>query len=277
MRPTATARRAARFAYGCYAWTALLLITLPLAALLAVTPGLERRRRAARRGARLFLGAIGSPLRVGGEPPPGTCVVVANHSSYLDGLIMTAALPPRFTFLIKHEMAIVPLAGFILKRLGSKFVDRADARHRTHTARDLVASAINGDALALFPEGTFDGEPGLKPFQTGAFGAAWRASLPVVPAVVLGARDKLPSGALLPAPGPLEVRVCRPLAAADYRSARELMRAAREAMLEHLGEPDRAERDADAVSATDAASATRFSPSRAGDGGEDTVGAHIAE
>jgi len=236
-----TAKTAAtlRVAYGLYAWVSLLLCSSTLALVLAVLPGVERRRRAARCASRTFFRLIGSPVSVSGSSPPQeACVVVANHSSYLDGMILTAALPPRFTFLIKREMAHVPLAGFILKRLGSKFVDRADAKNRRQTARDLVASAGNGDALALFPEGTFDARPGLKPFHSGAFGAAWRGGLPIVPVVVKGARTKLPSGAMLPRPGPLDVRICRPLASDRFRSAKDLMHATRAAMLEHLGEPD---------------------------------------
>ncbi|MBN1239330.1 MAG: 1-acyl-sn-glycerol-3-phosphate acyltransferase [Gammaproteobacteria bacterium] len=254
MRPTAIAGTAARVLYGCYAWTALLSVVLPLAAVLGLTPGLARRRRAAKAAARLFFRLIGSPVRVEGQmPADGACVVVANHSSYLDGLILTAALPPTFTFLIKHEMSFMPLAGFILKRLGSRFVDRADARHRHQTVRRLVSSALNGDALALFPEGTFDAAEGLKPFQPGAFGAAWRARVPIVPAVVTGARRKLPSGAALPAPGPLSVRICPPLAAEAYDTARDLLLATRAVMLEHMAEPDlgAASRRADAVPAGD--------------------------
>ncbi len=61
--------------------------------------------------------------------PAGQCVVVANHASYLDGVVMTAALPPRFGFVIKREMESVPLAGALLRRLGSEFVERFN-RHR---------------------------------------------------------------------------------------------------------------------------------------------------
>jgi 1-acyl-sn-glycerol-3-phosphate acyltransferase len=239
VRHTAIAGAAARLVYGCYAWTALVAVVVPLTAVLAATPGLPRRRRAARGAARLFFRLIGSPVRVEGRMPvDGACVVVANHSSYLDGMILTAALPPTFTFLIKHEMSFIPLAGFILKRLGSRFVDRTDARHRHQTARQLVSSALNGDALALFPEGTFDAAAGLKPFQPGAFGAAWRARVPVVPTVVVGARQKLPSGAVLPAPGGIAVRICAPLAAEAFATARDLLLATRSVMLEHLAEPD---------------------------------------
>ena len=166
------------------------------------------------------------------------CVVVANHASYLDGIILTAALPGGFTYLIKREMASIPIAGFVLRRLGSAFVNREDMLERKRIARMLVGLARRGDALGFFPEGTFDASPGLKPFHPGAFSAAARAELPVVPIVIQGSRRKLPSKRLLAAPGPLRVRICEPLDAARYESARDLMQAARSAMLEHLDEPD---------------------------------------
>lgn len=239
MRATAIVRAAGGAAYGAYVWLALLAVVCPLCGVLAVTPGLARRRGAARRAARLFFLLIGSPVRrLGAEIPEGAAIVVANHASYLDGLILTAALPPTFTFLIKHEMATVPLAGFVLTRLGSRFVDRGDPKRRRESLRDLVASAAAGDALALFPEGTFDEVPGLKPFQLGAFAAASRAGRPIVPVVILGSRAKFPAGRLLAAPGALAVRLCGPIEPAEHRSVKSLMRAARDRMLAHLPEPD---------------------------------------
>jgi 1-acyl-sn-glycerol-3-phosphate acyltransferase len=228
MRGSAALRAAARAVYGAYAWLALLVVVCPLCAGLAVLPGLGRRRLAARWAARLFFFVIGSPVRqAGGEMPAGPCVVVANHSSYLDGLILTAVLPPHFTFLIKREMERVPLAGYLLRRLGSSFVVRADPRQRQETVRHLVAAARGGNALALFPEGTFGPEPQLKPFQLGAFGAAVRAGLPVVPAVIFGSRAKLPSGRLLASPGALAVHICESLEPKRHVTARALMQAAR--------------------------------------------------
>jgi len=226
--------------YGCYAWLALVAIVLPLCLLLALTPGTERRRRLARGAAQLFFLAIGSPVRVEGSAvePHYPCVVVANHSSYLDGIILTAALPAGFTYLIKHEMSRVPLAGFILRRLGSAFVDRDDRHDRHRTARSLHVLATRGSALGFFPEGTFDKSPGLKAFHLGAFAAAARAKLPVVPVVIHGARAKLPSGAFLPRPGPLHVHVCDAVLATAEPTARALMAMTRRAMLAHLDEPD---------------------------------------
>ena len=194
---------------------------------------------AAPRGSSSYV--IGSPVRVEGNAiePHYPCVVVANHSSYLDGIILTAALPAGFTYLIKDEMSRVPIAGFILRRLGSAFVDRDDRNDRQRTARALHSLATRGSALGFFPEGTFDKSPGLKPFHLGAFAAAARAKLPVVPVVIYGARWKLPSGGLLPRPGPLRVHICDAVrAAADDPTPRALMAATRRAMLVHLDEPD---------------------------------------
>jgi 1-acyl-sn-glycerol-3-phosphate acyltransferase len=239
-RLRALGRLLVRAVYGTYAWLALLVIVVATSVLLALARRLEQRRRIARRGARLFFRAIGSPIRVEGAALAlhSPCVVVANHASYLDGIILTAALPASFTYLIKQQMASVPIAGFVLRRLGSAFVNREDLLDRRRIARTLLGLAKRGDALGFFPEGTFDAAPGLKPFQLGAFGAAARAGLPVVPIVIYGARRKLPSKRLLPAPGALRVRICDPIDSTRHASARELMHATRRAMLAHLDEPD---------------------------------------
>jgi 1-acyl-sn-glycerol-3-phosphate acyltransferase len=238
-------RRALHAVYGIYAYLALAAIVLPLTLLLLVVPGVQRRREHARHVAQLFFHVNASPIRTQSSDvaPHYPCVVVANHSSYLDGLILTAALPAGFTYLIKHEMSAVPLAGLVLRRLGSAFVRRDDTGHRTRVARELVGLAVSGDALAFFPEGTFERSPGLRPFQLGAFSSAMRAGLPVVPVVIQGARHKLPSQAFLPAPGPLTVTALPPLDPRRFANARELMQAVRAAMLRELGEPDLAPPD----------------------------------
>jgi len=240
-----TSRGLVHACYGTYAWLALAAIALPVCVLLAVTPGVQRRRVIARNASQLFFAAIGSPVRVEGGAIEHhyPCIVVANHASYLDGIILTAALPAGFTYLIKQQMTGVPIVGFILRRLGSAFVDRANAKDRQRIARTLVVQARKGDALGFFPEGMFDGSPGLKPFQLGAFSAAARARLPVVPVVIYGARHKLPAGRILAAPGPLRIRICDPVHATDEPSARALMHLARRAMLTHLDEPDLAPAD----------------------------------
>ena len=229
-----------RAVYGPYAWLVLAAAVIPTLVLLLFTPTLGGRRRVARCGARAFFLLIGSTPRVEGirNLPDEPCVVVANHASYLDGIILKAVLPPKFTFLIKSGVTAVPLANFLLRRIGSAFVDREDDTHRLRTGRRLLKAAMRGESLAFFPEGMFDGKPGLKPFLPGAFAAAWRATLPVVPVVIGGSRHMLPADVWLCAPGRLSITICTPVEADAQESASELESAARQRMLEHLGEPD---------------------------------------
>lgn len=245
MDSTATSPLPVRLVYGVYAWLVLVAITLPVALGCVVLPGLGRRRALARAGAATVLRLIGSRAEVRGSLALAgdASVVVANHQSYLDGIILCAVLPPRFTFLIKREMVRVPVAGFLLARIGSEFVDRGDTDQRKNSARRLVQAARRGQALAVFPEGTFDGRPGLKPFLPGAFRTARIARLPVVPVVIRGARRKLPDSAWLPRPGPLTVDICDPIRPETHGDEISLMQATRAAILERLGEPDLDEPD----------------------------------
>ncbi len=240
MTSTATRFSLARLSYGPYAWLALLACGLPALLLVTVTPGRRMRRRLTRWFAKLFFWFIASPVRVteAANMPVGACVVVANHASYLDGIILTAALPPNFTFVIKREMAAFPFAGFLLHRIGSEFVDRASDAHRKRTARRLFRAARSGDALAFFPEGTFRAKPGLRPFKPGAFRTARQGRMPLVPIVIYGAREKLPAEIWLPAPGPLRISIGEPIDPAHHDSARDLLRATRASILARLGEPD---------------------------------------
>jgi len=173
--------------------------------------------------------------------PTGQCVVVCNHASYLDGIVLTAALPPRFAFVIKREMARVPGAGAVLRRLGSEFVERFDRQRGASDTRRMLRNASQGQSLVFFPEGTFTRTPGLLKFHTGAFATAARASCPLVPAVLRGTRRALPPSGALPRPGPLEMELLAPLTpppAAGEHAAPELRDRARAAMLAALGEPD---------------------------------------
>ena len=235
--------RAWEAAYGVYVW--LVFAASACTAVLAVLliPGLPRRRSAVRHIARGFLRVAGIPLQVRGleNLPAAQCVVVANHASYLDGVIMTATLPPRFAYVVKREMDGFPLAGLLLRRIGTQFVERFNRQRGATDARRVLRTASSGQALVFFPEGTFSTEPGLLKFHAGAFTTAVRAGCPVVPAVILGSRQIMPSSRLLPCRGRIEVVL---LAAIEQSSdttehaAHELRDRARNLILERLGEPD---------------------------------------
>ena len=232
-----------RIAYTIYAVALFLALGLCALLLALLLPAVERRRAVARAIARAFLWSVGMPLSIksGDRIPPGQCVVVANHASYLDGLVFSAALPARFGFVVKREMAAVPLAGLLLRRLGSQFVERFNRSRSAADARRMLRNASNGQSLVFFPEGTFTRTPGLLKFHTGAFAVAARARCPVVPAVVRGTRVALSPRGGLPRPGRIEVQILQPLtprSQSPEEAIMELRDRARDAILHELGEPD---------------------------------------
>jgi 1-acyl-sn-glycerol-3-phosphate acyltransferase len=233
----------ARIVYAAWVLCTFLGMGMIALLMLVVLPRVSWRRGAARGLARVFLHLAGMPLTVKFPErlPSAQCVVVCNHASYLDGIVLTAALPPRFGFVIKREMASVPVVGALLGRLGSEFVERFNRNRGARDARRLMRQALDGNSLVFFPEGTFTRTPGLLKFHTGAFVSAVRAGCPVVPGIVRGTRRALsPSGAL-PLPGPLELEILPALAPAAPPAPDEvsdLCARARAAILADLGEPD---------------------------------------
>lgn len=223
---------------------AVFLLLLPLVSLVVIVgPTAAIRRETARFGVRLLLGSIGVPLRVRGTEhlPLTPSLVISNHASYLDGLVLTAALPRRYTFLVQDGAADWPLAGLTLKRLGAEFVDRGNARSAAALTRMLIRRLGEGESFVIFPEGTFKAAPGLLPFKNGAFMIAARANVPVVPTGIRGTRRLYGGGRKLPLWSCVEVELQAPLRPdGTVHAAQHLRRAARSAVLRLCGEHDRA-------------------------------------
>ena len=184
-------------------FTAYCLVLFTILALIALTvnlfvPTLRARRWVAGTLSRTFFGLAGIPLRVEGleRLPKAPCIVVANHASYIDGIVAAAALPPAFAFVIKKEMVRVPLASLLLRRLGSAFVERFDRHQGGADTRRVWKLAARGQSLVFFPEGTFDTRRQVGRFLGGAFATAQRSGMPVVAAAIHGTRDVLPSGGI---------------------------------------------------------------------------------
>jgi len=213
-----------RGVYSLYCIVVLAVFGAATLAVNLVVPGVRARRRIAGIGARAFLRTAGIPFAVyGAERLPGEpCIVVANHASYLDGIVAIAALPPDFAFVIKREMVRVPLAGLLLRRLGSEFVERFDRRQSAADARRVVRRAAAGQSLVFFPEGTFTEVRQIGRFLRGAFATATRAGMPVVAIAIHGTRDVLPPGSALMRRRPIEVEV---LAVLRGEAARDRSRA----------------------------------------------------
>ncbi len=235
--------------WGLYAWLIFLICVLFSLLVVTFVPGLPRRRRLTMAAARALFVLSGVRVEVNGldNLPPGHCVVVANHAGYVDGPLLRGFLPARFSFVIKGEMRNIPFVHFLLRRSGSRFVERFTAAGSSRDARQIVKAAKNGESLAFFPEGTFIKQAGVGRFRAGAFAAAIKGEMPIVPVAIFGTRQMLPSGRLLPRPCRLRIEFC-PAIAADhpaFQDNRQLAEVARQAILSVLDEPGLLEKDAE--------------------------------
>ena len=237
--------RSVQALWGMFAWLSFGVMVLLSLLVVLLVPSAEKRQRFVTWAARMAFVLPRVSVTVTGPDnlPAGNCVVVANHASYIDGPLLKGFLPWRFSFVIKGEMRDFAPAHFLLRRSGSKFVERTEARGSARDARQIVKAALAGESLGFFPEGTFQKEPGILRFRPGAFVAATRGGMPVVPIAIRGSRFVLPAGRLLPRRGPLQIDILPAIAPGDpaCESGRELAEVARKRILDVVGEPDLAD------------------------------------
>jgi 1-acyl-sn-glycerol-3-phosphate acyltransferase len=100
-------------------------------------------------------------------------LIVANHSSWLDIVIISAAAP--VVFVAKREVAKWPFFGLLAKLQRSIFVDR-QRRHKTGEVNaEIARRLLDGDPVVLFGEGTSSDGNRVLPFRTALIGAAHTA------------------------------------------------------------------------------------------------------
>ena len=218
---------------GAVLWPALLLL-----------PGTKRwalMHRAARFALRLMGIRIDLPSA---WPQMEGAIIVVNHASYLDGLVLAAVIPGEPAFVAKKELEAQRVAGPFLRRLGVLFVDRTDPEGGVDDVKKALAAAQRGGILVFFPEGTFTRAPGLLPFRLGAFVIAARQSLKVLPVTVRGTRSILRGDQWFPRRGAVSIRLGTPVSAdgSDFAAAVRLRDKLRKEILATCGEPDAAER-----------------------------------
>ncbi len=231
--------------YGLYVWLVALLFGIALTVLVLAIPGRRARWRVAHRLARWLLCTVRIPMTVLRESerriePP--CIVVANHCSYIDSLVLVALLPQPHRFVAKRELKWVPVLGTVLIRLGTLFIERDAALESIAEIERLRDRLARGEALVAFPEGTFTSVTGLRPFRLGAFELAARAAVPVLPIALRGTRTVLRDGHWLPRRAAVSASIgaaLGPVAAeSPFAAAVELRDAARAYIRKHSGEPD---------------------------------------
>ena len=120
---------------------------------------------------------VGMRVSKCGAPPPGASLIVSNHLSYMDIVVIASACPGAFV--AKSEVARWPVIGRLAKSAGTLFVERSRARGLPAAVNEMSATLGSGRNVILFPEGTSSRGDRVLPFRSPLLEVAARGQIPV--------------------------------------------------------------------------------------------------
>lgn len=241
---TPVLKRVLSWLYQIYAWLFLIpfifLWSFLCGWLAMITAVLISQRFGSQRVGGLWARVIGylTPMLVSREgmqhiDPDQTYVVVCNHASQYDILLVYGWLGIDLRWVMKQELRKLPGLGIGCEKVGHIFVDRSNPEAARAAINEALDRIGDGVGILFFPEGTRSLDGRLRPFKKGAFRMALDQELPVLPLTLLGTRDILPAGSLFLTPGRAKIVVHEPIEPAGH-DARSLMEAAKGAIASAL-------------------------------------------
>jgi len=128
-------------------------------------------------------------------------VVVCNHQSAVDIVVVYGWLTLDLIWVIKQELRKIPGLGIGCEKVGHIFVDRNNPNRARRAIKEALDRLGDGIGIFFFVEGTRSPDGKLLPFKKGAFRIAIDHQLPVLPVTLIATRDILPPGSVKPYPG----------------------------------------------------------------------------
>jgi 1-acyl-sn-glycerol-3-phosphate acyltransferase len=207
-------RRGLEVVYGLYFGIVFLLWIVPAWTIVNFINDYRKAGRFTSAALKILFVLIGCRVRVVGKEYvdlPGAKVFAANHTSYFDVLPLMLGLGVSYHFVAKMEVGRIPFIGTFLRQMRHTKFDRSDRQSRLRQSEEIEKLLREGESVFVFPEGTFTGEEGVRPFQLGAFKAAVDAGAPIIPVSLAGTRRFLRDGTYLPRPTSVTITVSPPI------------------------------------------------------------------
>jgi len=138
-------------------------------------------------------------IRISGKerlPEKGPLIIVCNHQSIIDPLVLLTFLPYRITFLAAAYLFKIPLVGLILRAAGAMPIHSAKGDFKS--LKESIKLLEKGGVLGIFPEGGVSLDGKLRPFMSGASYIALKSGTAILPVALGGTRDVLPVGTYFP-------------------------------------------------------------------------------
>lgn len=174
----------------------------------------RRYHRIMRRWSRILLWLFGIETSVKGTeniPQGASHIYLANHSSYLDIIVLGVTIPDDMRFVFKRELTKIPIFGWGLARGPYILIDRTDARNAMASIEQAAKQIGEGASVAIFPEGTRTHDGKLGPFKRGGFLLAMKSGVPMLPVAIRGTYQLLSRHDKKVRPGRVEVIIGTPI------------------------------------------------------------------
>jgi 1-acyl-sn-glycerol-3-phosphate acyltransferase len=151
---------------------------------------------------RLYLGLTREGLEH--VPPRGAAILICNHASYMDPILLGSASPRAIHFVVLRWMYDLVLLRWFYWGMGT--IPVRGSGQDSHGVKRALRTLARGRIVGIFPEGTRSPDGLLRETRRGAAMIAALSGAPVVPAYIDGARESLPVGGRFPAPARIHVR-----------------------------------------------------------------------
>lgn len=165
--------------------------------------------------------------------PSKSYVVVCNHQSQYDIMLVYGWLNLDLKWVLKKELRKIPGVGIGCEKAGHIYVDRSKPELARKAVRDALDSVKDGVGVLFFPEGTRSLDGKMGPFKKGAFRVATSQKLPILPVTLIGTRDIQKAKSLLIVPGKMRMVIHPAIevsGADDPETIRELITSTRTAI-----------------------------------------------
>lgn len=145
-------------------------------------------------------------------PRKGAFILAANHSSYLDPLLLAASFKRSLHFITRDRVLRAPIIGWFLKYANTIPVKRHG--RDISAIKEALSILSKGKVLAVFPEGTRSKNRKFKKAKPGIGFLVYKAKVPVVPVYIEGSFDAQPRGIKTLKRHPIRIHIGRPI---DFR------------------------------------------------------------
>lgn len=181
------------FVYVVITFIAFSIIFFPMLVCIGLVNTKKSRRllfSVVRLWLKLWLFIIGMPVTKIGNAPNEKCVMISNHISYMDTLVLFPSTSNYFRILGNKEMSRIPLLSVPYKQIAI-LVDRANQVSRMKSYKLMLSVLKRGTSIFIFPEGKFNTTKDvLRDFYDGAFKLAINTKTPIYPIILPDTKNR---------------------------------------------------------------------------------------